>query len=596
MVLDFGALPPEINSGRIYSGPGSAPLLAAATAWDALASELQTTAASYASTITELTTRLAGPFFGGCGRCRGALHSVAEQHRRAGRADGIPGPGGCRRLRGRLRCQRPATGDRGQPGAVGGAGRYQLPGQNTPAIAATEATYAEFWAQDAVAMYGYAGAATTASQLTPFTAAPATTNDSGQATQSAAAANSAAAMRITTTSRSIPDAAEHRTDSVRHRAHEPQQRIHVPFPRQRRRLTGLPTSVTNGITVLEKAITTFTSTVSTYAAGPWSLLGVGSLIKNWYQIDHQYPEPGCRHPGYRPVAQPQAHRRGVVAAAAQRAAERLVRRRRRMPERCRRRSAGPAPSVRCRCRRTGRRPSRRSGRLRPRWTRLRLTPLPRWPRSPSTGCSARRRCRAWPAALSAGLPPAPPSGQGLPRARRRGDRRHRHHRHHHRDTAERGIRRGSNGFRFRSATTGGHLRQDLLGPGRGVIAGRRDGLGGSGRRVAVHRLQLPIGDLRADQWRLAQVRRRRPRRRPLRRMCRGCRPRRGRPSRPPARPGPRPAPTRPRWRPPCRRPRSRRTAPSCYRCCRPTSWGRTTRRSRPPRPSTPSSGPKTSPQ
>jgi PPE-repeat protein len=28
--MDFGALPPEINSGRMYSGPGSAPLLAAA--------------------------------------------------------------------------------------------------------------------------------------------------------------------------------------------------------------------------------------------------------------------------------------------------------------------------------------------------------------------------------------------------------------------------------------------------------------------------------------------------------------------------------------------------------------------------------------
>ena len=105
-MLDFGALPPEINSGRIYSGPGSAPLLAAASAWDALASELQTTAASYASTITELTSSgWQGPFFGGCGRCCGALHSVAEQHRRAGRADGIPSPGGCRRLRGSLRCQ-----------------------------------------------------------------------------------------------------------------------------------------------------------------------------------------------------------------------------------------------------------------------------------------------------------------------------------------------------------------------------------------------------------------------------------------------------------------------------------------------------------
>lgn len=30
-------------------------------------------------------------------------------------------------------------------------------GQNTPAIAATEAQYAEMWAHDAAAMYGYAG-------------------------------------------------------------------------------------------------------------------------------------------------------------------------------------------------------------------------------------------------------------------------------------------------------------------------------------------------------------------------------------------------------------------------------------------------------
>ena len=31
-------------------------------------------------------------------------------------------------------------------------------GQNTPAIMATEALYAAMWAQDAAAMYGYAGA------------------------------------------------------------------------------------------------------------------------------------------------------------------------------------------------------------------------------------------------------------------------------------------------------------------------------------------------------------------------------------------------------------------------------------------------------
>lgn len=54
-MLDFGALPPEINSGRMYAGPGSGPLLAAAAAWDALAAELYSAAASYGSTIEGLT-------------------------------------------------------------------------------------------------------------------------------------------------------------------------------------------------------------------------------------------------------------------------------------------------------------------------------------------------------------------------------------------------------------------------------------------------------------------------------------------------------------------------------------------------------------
>jgi PPE-repeat protein len=44
--MDFGALPPEINSGRMYSGPGCGSTLTAAAAWDGLAADLQSTAAS----------------------------------------------------------------------------------------------------------------------------------------------------------------------------------------------------------------------------------------------------------------------------------------------------------------------------------------------------------------------------------------------------------------------------------------------------------------------------------------------------------------------------------------------------------------------
>ncbi len=52
--MDFGALPPEINSGLMYAGPGSAPMLAAATAWQGLAAELRSAATGYGSVIVEL--------------------------------------------------------------------------------------------------------------------------------------------------------------------------------------------------------------------------------------------------------------------------------------------------------------------------------------------------------------------------------------------------------------------------------------------------------------------------------------------------------------------------------------------------------------
>src|SRR6202000_972519 len=41
-------------------------------------------------------------------------------------------------------------------------------GQNPPAIATTEIQYAEMWAQDAVAMYGYAASSASATALSPF--------------------------------------------------------------------------------------------------------------------------------------------------------------------------------------------------------------------------------------------------------------------------------------------------------------------------------------------------------------------------------------------------------------------------------------------
>ena len=81
-------------------------------------------------------------------------------------------------------------------------------GMNTPAIAATEAQYAEMWAQDAVAMYGYAGLSAAATVLTPFTSPDQNTDPGGTASQAAAVsqATSSSAGEIQSTISMVPQA------------------------------------------------------------------------------------------------------------------------------------------------------------------------------------------------------------------------------------------------------------------------------------------------------------------------------------------------------------------------------------------------------
>jgi PPE-repeat protein len=60
-VLDFGALPPEINSARMYAGPGPGSMLAAAPGWQSLAEELTSAASGYGSVVSTLAS---GPWTG----------------------------------------------------------------------------------------------------------------------------------------------------------------------------------------------------------------------------------------------------------------------------------------------------------------------------------------------------------------------------------------------------------------------------------------------------------------------------------------------------------------------------------------------------
>ncbi len=197
--MDFGGLPPEVNSGRMYMGPGSGPMLVAAAAWDALAAQLHSAAASYESVISNLTGGWRGP-------SSAAMSAAAVPYAAWMSATAAQAEQTANQARVAVSAYEAAFAATVPPPIVA-ANRARLMalvatnllGQNTPAIMATEAEYAEMWAQDAAAMYGYAGSSASATQMTPLSQPPQTVNPAGTALQAAAVARGAAGATNTQT-------------------------------------------------------------------------------------------------------------------------------------------------------------------------------------------------------------------------------------------------------------------------------------------------------------------------------------------------------------------------------------------------------------
>ena len=194
MVFDFAAQPPELISAKIYSGPGAESLQAAASAWDGLSSELQSTAANFQSVISGL---ISGDWTGPSSEAAAAAAApyVSWLSTTAGQAEQTAG-----QARAAASAYETALAGAVPPAEIA-ANRTQLLsllqanifGQYNAAIAALEAEYAQFWAQDVAALTGYAGSSQAATTgLGSFTEAPQTTNDSSQATQAASTAQAAA--------------------------------------------------------------------------------------------------------------------------------------------------------------------------------------------------------------------------------------------------------------------------------------------------------------------------------------------------------------------------------------------------------------------
>ncbi|WP_136246388.1 PPE family protein [Mycobacterium intracellulare] len=153
-------VPPEINSGRMYVGLGSASLMESAAAWQALAAQLGSAGAAFQAVIEALTsTAWLGPssmtmalaaapyvvwMIAPAEQCQAAALAAA------GAADAFE-------------AARAGVG----PPPVIAQNRAQLVallntnfmGFNTPAIMANEAHYGQMWAQDTATMYSFAGQA-----------------------------------------------------------------------------------------------------------------------------------------------------------------------------------------------------------------------------------------------------------------------------------------------------------------------------------------------------------------------------------------------------------------------------------------------------
>ncbi|OBK84487.1 PPE family protein [Mycolicibacter sinensis] len=186
-MLDYGALPPEINSGRMYAGPGSAPMMSAASAWRAMAGELASAAHSYETVVSQLSSEdWLGP--GSASMSAAATPYIAWMNTTAAQAEQAAAQATAAATvyeTARAATVPPAavTTNRVQQAALVAT---NVLGINTPAIAALDALYAEMWAQDAAAMYGYASGSAAASQVTPFSEPAQTTNPAGLAGQAAA--------------------------------------------------------------------------------------------------------------------------------------------------------------------------------------------------------------------------------------------------------------------------------------------------------------------------------------------------------------------------------------------------------------------------
>ena len=191
--MEFTALPPEVTSALIHSGPGADSFIEASGAWQRLAASLEESAGINAAALSSLNGAWHGP-------SAAAMTQAVEPYLTWLRTTA-------------QQCQQMAVAAQDAvaafisarssvvPVASVSANRTRLTqllatnrfGINLPAIAETEDEYQDMWANNAGAMSRYQAASAQATTLPQFSSPPAIANPAGTAAQPSAVPAAAAA-------------------------------------------------------------------------------------------------------------------------------------------------------------------------------------------------------------------------------------------------------------------------------------------------------------------------------------------------------------------------------------------------------------------
>jgi PPE-repeat protein len=191
--MDFLALPPEVTSALMHSGPGAGSLIEASAAWQRVGTELDNSVSIYTSVLSSLVDSWDGPSAAKMVQAVQPYITWLQNTAQQSQQMAVSTQAAASAFNSALSAV--------VPPATVAANRTRLAqliatngfGRNLPAIAATEDQYQAMWATNSAALTRYQTAATQALDLQQFLSPPSITDPAGTAAQAAATSTAAAA-------------------------------------------------------------------------------------------------------------------------------------------------------------------------------------------------------------------------------------------------------------------------------------------------------------------------------------------------------------------------------------------------------------------